>query len=424
MMLDLIKSLFTFIFAMGFMYLLLDCDFKSKKKVYFLIPFLLVIAIIDAYIFLHHGYFYFMRLYPFLINLPMVILFASVSRFKLSKVIFVQVTIVALVLSVSLIAVILAGLMGADKDMVNILTCIIYLPYTLIVYKLLRPSIYYMLSNSDKGWLSFCIIPISYSCLLYAASRYNLSTIAISPKTVIVSLLILILAVTAYYQILRNFKQTREQIRLQNEQDLLKAQVEASHARLETMMESQEKTMIYQHDMRHHLNLISAFLADNNITATQKYIEEVQSAIASTVVEEYCSNYAVNLILCSYLSKAKSGLISVETQISIPENNRISDMDLCVIFSNSIENAINACLKLKDTKDRLLKIVCKNKNEKLFIKITNSFSGAIDFVDKIPVNKEENHGNGTKSIVSVVNKYQGMYSFKVEDNLFEFVVII
>lgn len=423
-MLDQIKSLFTFIFATGFMYLLLDCDFKNRKKLFLLIPFISVVSILDVFIFLHHGYFYFMKFYPLLINLPMVIVFAYVSRFKLNKIIFVQVTIVALVLTVSLLAVIIAGMIGSGKDMVNILTCIIYLPYTLIVYKLLRPSIYYMLCNSEKGWLSFSIIPISYSFLLYSASRYNLNTIAISPKTVIISLLILVLAVTAYYQVLRNFKQVREQINLQNEQNLLRAQVEASHARLETMMESQEKTILYRHDMRHHLNLISAFLADNNITATKKYIEEVQSAIAGTVVDEYCSNYAVNLILCSYISKAKNDLISVETQINIPENNRISDMDLCVIFSNAIENAIHACLKLKDTKDRLLRIDCKSKNEKLFIKVTNSFSGAVDFINSIPVAGEENHGNGTKSMVSVVNKYQGIYSFIAENNFFEFTAII
>lgn len=41
--------------------------------------------------------------------------------------------------------------------------------------------------------------------------------------------------------------------------------------------------------------------------------------------------------------------------------------DLSVIFSNAIENAINACLKLKDAKDRLLQIVCK-------IKMTNCLS--------------------------------------------------
>lgn len=423
-MLDPIKSLITFIFATSFMYLLLDCNFKSRKKLYFLLPFLSVLAIVDTYIFLRHGYFYFMKLYPLLINIPMVIAFAYVSRFKLSKVIFVQVTIIALVLTVSLMAFILAGLIGADKDMVNVLTCIIYLPYTLIVYRWLRPSIYYMLCNSEKGWLSFCIIPISYIAILYSSSHYNLNSIALSSRTVVISLLILVIAATAYDQILRNFKQTREQINLQNEQNLLKTQLESSHVRLETIMESQEKTIIYRHDMRHHLNLISAFLSDNNITATRKYIEEVQSTIAATIVQDYCSNYAVNLILCSYLSKAKYDLISVETQINIPENYRISDMDLCVIFSNAIENAIQACLRLENASDRLLRIVCKHKGEKLLIKITNSYSGTIDFVDEIPVSQEENHGIGTRSIVAVVNKYQGVYSFTAEHNLFEFITIV
>jgi Signal transduction histidine kinase regulating citrate/malate metabolism len=423
-MLDQIKSLFTFIFAIGFMYLLLDCNLKAKKKLYLLIPFATIFIIVDAFIIIHYGYFYFMKLYPLLVYLPMITVFAYISKFKLSKVIFVNVTTAALVLTISLLSVIIAGLMGAGRDMVNIISCILFLPYTLVVYKLFMPSILYMLRNLEKGWLSFSIIPVSYTILLYTASRYDLTTITITYKTVVISVLILILAVTAYYQILRNFKQTREQINLQNEQNMLKTQVEASHARLETMMESQEKTIIYRHDMRHHLNLISAFLADNNITATKKYIDEVQSTIASTVIDEYCRNYAVNLILSSYISKAKKDLISVETQINIPESNHISDIDLCVIFSNSIENAIHACLKLENPKERLLKIVCQSRNEKLFIKITNSYSGTLNFINAIPVSEEENHGIGTKSIVSVVNKYQGIYSFTTDNNLFDFAAII
>lgn len=423
-MLDQIKSLCTLIFAISFMYLLLDCDFRNKKKLYFIIPFTVITLILNTFVLLNYGYFFLMKYYPILINIPMIIVFILVTRFKIIKVIFVDLTIIALTLSVSMVSIIIAGLVGSDKEMVNVICFIIYPPFSFFVYKYLRPSFLYMLRNEEKGWFSFCIIPITYTVLLYSASSYNLNTVEIAPKTVFFALLILTLTLSAYSLIFRNFRQTREHLTLQNEQDLLRTQISAAQVHLESLKESQEKTMIYRHDMRHHLNLISAFLTDKNIDATIKYISEVQTTIESSVVEQYCTNYAINLILYSYLTKAKEDQIAVETQISIPANNKISDMDLCVIFSNAIENAINACLSITNTKERILHIICKSKNDKLFIQITNSYQGTIQFVDDMPISTEENHGLGTKSIAAVVQKYNGVCSFSADNNMFKSVVIL
>lgn len=97
------------------------------------------------------------------------------------------------------------------------------------------------------------------------------------------------------------------------------------------------------------------------------------------IVEKYCSNYTVNLILSSYIAKAKKEQITVETQIDLPKKNVVSDMDLCVIFDNAIENAIIACVTINSAKERILKITSKIKNNKLFIQLTNSYDGTIIF---------------------------------------------
>jgi hypothetical protein len=423
-MLDQIKSLFTLIFAISFLYLLLDCDFKNNKKLRFIIPFVAITIIFDTFVLFNYGYTQFMNLYPLIVHIPSIIVFTYVSKFKFSKVLFVQLTIIALVNSVALVAIIISGFLDSNKDMVNVLSCILYPILAFVVYRYLRPTFLYMLRNAEKGWFNFCMIPVTYTILLYTASRYNLNSIALAPKTVLFALLILSLTLSAYRLILSNFKQTREQLTLQNEQDLLKTQISAAQVHLKSLKESQEQTIIYRHDMRHHLNLISAFLADNNISATQKYIAEVQTTIGGTVVDEYCNNYAVNLILHSYLTKAKNNQITVGTQINLPENNTISDMDLCVIFSNAIENAINACLYITDTKERILNIICMNKNDKLFIQITNSYEGTLEFINDMPITTEENHGLGTKSIAAVVQKYNGLCSFSADDRMFQSVVIL
>jgi hypothetical protein len=65
-----------------------------------------------------------------------------------------------------------------------------------------------------------------------------------------------------------------------------------------------------------------------------------------------------------------------------------------------------------------------NKNDKLFIQITNSYEGALEFIDDMPVTTKENHGLGTKSIAAVAQKYNGLYSFSADDTMFQSVVIL
>ncbi|MFZ7133431.1 MAG: ATP-binding protein [Eubacteriales bacterium] len=238
------------------------------------------------------------------------------------------------------------------------------------------------------------------------------------------AVLLSILALSAYYMILRFFKQTREHLILKNEQDLLKTQVAAAQMHLEAIQDSQQKTLIYRHDMRHHLNLINSYLTDNNHDAAQKYIAEVEKSIDGAVVVKICSNYTVNLILSSYIAKAKDEGITVETQIYLPEKTAISNMDLCVIFANTLENAVNACKRMPNTIDRTIKIVCKTKSNKPFIQITNSYEGKVVFVDNMPVNTDRNHGLGTKSIAAVAQKYGGVYSFTAQDGLFQTSIIL
>ncbi|MHB8127669.1 MAG: ATP-binding protein [Mobilitalea sp.] len=423
-MLDQIRSIISVVFAISFMYMLLDCDFSSKKKLYPLGLFPAVILICDVFVYVNYGYTYLMKLYPYLIQTPVLLIFIFASRLKLIKVLFVHFTLIAIATSIYMIAVILSSFFGSDKALLNAICYVIYLSLGFVIYKYLRPSFLYMLRNAEHGWIGFCAIPVSYTIILYTVTSYNVDALIIAPKTILNAVLLLVLILSAYYLIFRSFMQIREQLTLQNEQDLLRTQIAAAHVHLEALEESQEKTIIYRHDMRHHLNLISAFLADNNMAATQKYIAEVQNAIESTVVEQYCNNYTVNLILNSYLTKAKYDRIAVETQINLSENNKISDMDLCVIFANAIENAINACLNISSPADRALKIVCKDKNDKLFIQITNTFEGTLEFVDDMPVSTKINHGLGTKSIAAVVQKYSGVYSFSAEDNVFKSVVIL
>jgi len=405
------------------MYILLDCKIKKKKTLYLLGLYVTVLIIFDGLILHYFGYGTFMKLYPLLVHLPVLLAFMVVSDFKPMKVFFVHWTLVAITLSFSMVGLIVSYFFSYNSVVINIVCYILYLPTWFIIYKYMRPPFLYMMRNTNKGWLGFCVIPISYALLLYSLGNYNMNVTLLGPilRNVVLSF---ILILSAYYMIILFFKQTKKQFTLQNEQNLLRTQVAAAAHHFEALAESQEKTTLHRHDMRHHLNLINAYLVNDNKEAARTYITTVEKSIEGAIVEKYCSNYTVNLILSSYIAKAKKEQINVETHIDLPEKNVISDMDLCVIFANAIENAIIACVNMSNTKERTLKITSKIKNDKLFIQITNSYDNTIIFVDDLPVSKEENHGLGTKSIIAVVQKYGGMYAFTAQDSVFKAHIIL
>jgi len=287
----------------------------TNPNLYLFWLYVTVVLICDGLVLLNVSYITFMSLYPLLIQLPAFLAFVFVSRLNFIKVFFVHLTLVAITSSITLIGLIISYFFDFNRVIMNVSCYIMYLTVGFLFYRYLRPSFLYMLRNTDKGWFGFCTIPLSYALLIYLISKYNINNVIFEPKTILTAVLILIFTFSAYVLILRFFRQTREQFTMQNEQNLLLMQVAAAQMHFEELKESQEKTILYLHDMRHHLNLIDAYLADNNKTAAQKYITEVEKTIEGTVIEKYCSNYAINLILYSYIVKAKNEEITVETQI-------------------------------------------------------------------------------------------------------------
>jgi len=418
-----IRNLLTLIFAISLMHMLLDCEVKNKRKLYGLVVYVVAVVLCNLFVLHSFGYATFMTLYPLLVQTTVLLGFMSVSRFSAIKVVFVHLTAVAVTSGFVLIGLILSHVLGAPGVTVNIVCYLLYLPTWFVFHRFLRPSFLYMLRNTDKGWLGFCAIPLLFSAFAYANGNYNLDWITFQQVSVN-SVFFFALTLAAYSLILRSFRQTREQLALQSERHLLETQVTAARMRLDALKESHQKTIIYRHDMRHHLNLINAYLADNNEAAARAYITEVGNAVLDAAIEEYCGNYAVNLILSSYMSKAKNAQIATETHVDLPESNTVSDMDLCVILSNTIENAINACSRVPEVQDRFLTISCTTKNGRLLLQVVNSYAGVIQLDDNRPITAEQDHGVGIKSISAVAQKYGGFCSFTADQGIFRASIIL
>lgn len=413
----------TLIFATFLVSIFLDFEVKDRKNLFKMGVFVSFVFIFDVFIWINFGYVTFKNFYPLLAQIPLYLAFLFISKYKGIKLAFVHFTVIAIVSSILVAAFVISYYLGYSESVASAIGLFLYIPTGFIAYRYFRPYLLYMLRNTDKGWYGFSIIPLSYSILIYSSSKYHVNSelLELSLTQNIRSLIFILIS---YSMILWLFKQNREYLTLANEQNLLQLQIGASHHYLESLKESQANTLIYRHDMRHHLNLINAYLSDDNKEVAQNYIDEVKKCIDDISVEDFCDNYSLNLVLHYYVNKARNEQIHVETHLELPKETTVSDIDLCLVFSNTLENAINALTLVDSTKVKFLKILCKTKNNRFIVEIENNYVGDIHFDNELPISTIKNHGYGTKSIASIVTKYNGQYATTAENNIYKTQIIM
>lgn len=100
--------------------------------------------------------------------------------------------------------------------------------------------------------------------------------------------------------------------------------------------------------------------------------------------------------------------------------------DICALFGNAVENAIEAVSKLERPEERCISFQARESRGMLVVTIENCFSGPLEFEDGLPkTTKGETgwHGYGLRSIRRVAEKYGGQATVLV-DEMFHLTILI
>ncbi|NLL76025.1 MAG: sensor histidine kinase [Clostridiales bacterium] len=216
------------------------------------------------------------------------------------------------------------------------------------------------------------------------------------------------------------YAETQKQASLQRERDMLDAQFRLAQSEFASLRKLQQNAVSYRHDMRHHFALLQGMAAKGNLDEIKEYLQTAQSDIDAITPIRFCENETVNLILSAFATKAKQAKIMLTLDANLPDSLPFSDTELCSLLSNALENAIHACEKITDRKERNIKLRMYSKNTKLCIDIRNSYQIEPTFFQDLPVSKEQGHGFGTKSMAHIVEKHGGVFHFYVKDGWFIF----
>lgn len=281
--------------------------------------------------------------------------------------------------------------------------------------RFLVKAAYATMTYSRWTLLLFGSLPVTYYIFDYATTVYSN---ALYSNVLIISEFLPTVLVTFYILFLPAFYlETQKRAAAEMQRSMLTMELEQSQSEMDSLHRLETQTAVYQHDMRHHLNMLDGLLSVGRPDEAAAYIKKVQADIEAITPRRFCENHLVNLLCSSFTDKAQRQGAVLTVDASLPNDVAISDTELCSLLSNGLENALHAVADLPADRKQI-SLYCGVRQNKLLIEIRNPCAGPIAMRDGLPVSDREGHGYGCRSIQAIAQRNGGLCVFSARQGQF------
>lgn len=177
----------------------------------------------------------------------------------------------------------------------------------------------------------------------------------------------------------------------------------------------------WRHDYRHHIQAMKVHAANGELGAIVSYLDMLDDDLTNVETVIKTGNRMADAILNSKLSLAAERQIRVKVDAAIPVSLNTSELDLCIIIGNLMDNAMEACLELPPDQ-RLIRIYMEMKGNYLYLVLTNTAGGKKK--QSFRTAKGEGHGLGLVRVDAIVKKYGGYVTRASEDGAFSTEILL
>lgn len=185
------------------------------------------------------------------------------------------------------------------------------------------------------------------------------------------------------------------------------------------MLEAKQKELLdMRSDFEKRLEEIREKLKRGEEEAARQEMDAFQVSLDETRPADYCQNAVVNAILSEKEKEFQKLGIKTKLALMIPRGLKLDPLHLCSLFSNLIDNALEALAELPQEK-RELELNAEIKGAYLFVKARNT-SEKSHAVRK----RRKGRGYGTQILQELAETYEGNYQAEYEKGWYTAVVMV
>ncbi len=174
----------------------------------------------------------------------------------------------------------------------------------------------------------------------------------------------------------------------------------------------------WRHDYHNHLQTLKARMDMGQTAGARDYLDRLEEDLDGIRALAETGNVSIDAILNAKLSLVLKQGIDLNFKVAVPRSLTVSDIDLCVILGNLIDNAMESCEKVVE-EQRFLRLYIGVLKQQLYISISNATAETVRKIDAAYISaKRGNHGHGLRRIDRVVEKYGGYVNRQNEPGVF------
>lgn len=189
-----------------------------------------------------------------------------------------------------------------------------------------------------------------------------------------------------------------------------------------------------RHDIRHHFTSINGFVQNRQYEKLSSYLAECKAFTVQKTIKEFCPVDVINILSQHYDELASQNQIRLDIRCDLKAAGKdqskvkMADTDLCCLYSNLMENAVEACLSIENGPRSIRVAIVRPDPNSLTIRIWNSADHSVRPHGDSFLSAKEPHrqGYGLLSIRTVAMKYGGdvHYHWNKKKQEFESIVTL
>ena len=222
------------------------------------------------------------------------------------------------------------------------------------------------------------------------------------------------LGLASLFCILFSYKKLQQSFRFSTEISLMEQQEHSLNQYVEEAKARYDETKSFRHDIRNHIAVVKKLLKNGKLEEAITYVEDLDDMAEKMSFPCSTNNPVVDILVGNKLGIAKSMGIDVDCSLPLPYPCGIRDIDICIVLSNALDNAIHAVKNLGTGIEKYIRVSGRIQGDFLMMEIQNSFHGKGAF----------KKGTGLSNVKKVAEKYGGAMSIETQEHVFVLHVLL
>lgn len=270
-------------------------------------------------------------------------------------------------------------------------------------------------SISKTYWLLFFVLLSStiIAVFLLFKINYEIGTTTYNNMAVFASLGLLCGTLFALYLYERQIKQNARILEQGQYEQHMKEQLK----HLEDILAKQNELRKFKHDLSNKLGGLKGYLQVKDIEKSLIYLESLTNDLSRLMPTFNTGNIALDATLSTKKALAESKGILFETNIRLSKELPLQPEDICVIFGNALDNAIEGCECVCEQQQRIALTLVQVKDH-IYCEITNTANAQATSIETTSKKDALNHGYGLINLKESLAKYGSSPDIVWENGVF------